>query len=218
MIIFKNISHNLLFDAADNMYPSRMDGVTSEQSFTEVSSSYYGFVYEGEFTLNRDKLPVCGLTNGMYFCVPGPFKLMGQGKLIVIERKGYRGLFSVGGPVESRGRLTYIDQCKASLLISPARLGEPCLNLLTFQSHITQSEHIHPTFRMGLVYSGSGLCLSGSKQLAALKPGHVFYIEEGASHYFQTQDEPMVVIAFHPDSDWGPQDEAHPMLNRTYLK
>jgi hypothetical protein len=27
----------------------------------------------------------------------------------------------------------------------------------------------------------------------------------------------MDVIAFHPDSDWGPTDEKHPMLNRTYL-
>jgi hypothetical protein len=26
------------------------------------------------------------------------------------------------------------------------------------------------------------------------------------------------VIAFHPDSDWGPTDGTHPMLNRTYLR
>ena len=27
----------------------------------------------------------------------------------------------------------------------------------------------------------------------------------------------MDVVAFHPDSDWGPTDAAHPMLNRTYV-
>jgi hypothetical protein len=25
------------------------------------------------------------------------------------------------------------------------------------------------------------------------------------------------VLAFHPDSDFGPTDEDHPMLNRTYF-
>jgi hypothetical protein len=27
----------------------------------------------------------------------------------------------------------------------------------------------------------------------------------------------MDVIAFHPDSDWGPTDGIHPMLNRTFI-
>jgi hypothetical protein len=28
----------------------------------------------------------------------------------------------------------------------------------------------------------------------------------------------MRVIAYHPDGDWGPTDENHTMLNRTYIK
>jgi hypothetical protein len=36
-------------------------------------------------------------------------------------------------------------------------------------------------------------------------------------HAFQTFDAPMNVIAFHPDSDFGPEDEFHPMINRTIV-
>ena len=28
----------------------------------------------------------------------------------------------------------------------------------------------------------------------------------------------MDVIAYHPDSDWGPTDETHPMVNRTFVE
>jgi hypothetical protein len=27
----------------------------------------------------------------------------------------------------------------------------------------------------------------------------------------------MVVMAYHPDSDFGPEDENHPMINRTIV-
>jgi hypothetical protein len=28
----------------------------------------------------------------------------------------------------------------------------------------------------------------------------------------------MVVVAYHPDSDYGPTHEAHPMINRTVVR
>eukprot|EP00968_Pinguiococcus_pyrenoidosus_P010274 scaffold803_cov310-Pinguiococcus_pyrenoidosus.AAC.187 len=41
---------------------------------------------------------------------------------------------------------------------------------------------------------------------------------QGLEHAFATKgDEQMCVIAFHPDSDFGPQDECHPMINRTII-
>jgi len=218
MIHFAEIQNGILFDAVENMFPSSMFGVTSELGRSEISSTHYGFVFEGEFQLRRKGFPTLTLVSGMHFCCPGAFQLDGQGRAVAIERKGYRGLFSVGGPVETRGRLSYIDGCTTSLLAQPARMGEPCLNLLCFPPQTVQTEHTHPTLRMGLVYSGSGLCLSKGKELCALKPGQTFFIEEGFSHSFHTQDQQLSIIAFHPDTDWGPTDQQHPMLNRTYMK
>ena len=37
------------------------------------------------------------------------------------------------------------------------------------------------------------------------------------THKFDTCDTSMDVIAFHPDSDFGPQDDNHPMINRSYI-
>ena len=45
----------------------------------------------------------------------------------------------------------------------------------------------------------------------------MFCIEEREVHRFSTSNEEMVVLAFHPDGDWGPTDHNHTMLNRTYI-
>ena len=48
----------------------------------------------------------------------------------------------------------------------------------------------------------------------------LFDIPPDSEHSFFT-DNPgegiMDVIAFHPDSDYGPEDENHPMINRTII-
>jgi len=43
-------------------------------------------------------------------------------------------------------------------------------------------------------------------------------IPSGCLHSFFTFDESMDVLAWHPDSDFGPTDENHPMKNRTYIE
>jgi quercetin dioxygenase-like cupin family protein len=50
-----------------------------------------------------------------------------------------------------------------------------------------------------------------------LDPGVVWIIEKDTKHFFETKDESLTIVAFHPDSDWGPTDEIHPMLNRTII-
>jgi hypothetical protein len=52
----------------------------------------------------------------------------------------------------------------------------------------------------------------------ALKPGVAFVIEPNLLHSFESGPDGLNVIAYHPDSEGGPTDESHPMLNRTYLK
>ena len=152
----------------------------------------------------------------MYFAVPGAASVEGEGAGIVVTRLGHRGLFSLGGPVEASGRLRYIDGCTDSLLVPPVLRGDPCLNALFFPPGIDQTEHTHPTDRVGLVASGRGTCLTPAQNFA-LEPGRAFIIPAGARHSFRTDDAAMTVIAYHPDSDFGPTHEAHPMINRTIV-
>jgi hypothetical protein len=50
-----------------------------------------------------------------------------------------------------------------------------------------------------------------------LTPGQVFHIPPEELHAFQTEDSSMDVVAFHPDSDFGPEHDNHPMINRTFV-
>ncbi len=212
------IATGLLFDASLSMYPTKLWGVVeSSIEFSNITSSYYGYVSTGELEIQN---LVSGrnfrIFEGMYFSSTGPIKARASGLSTFIERIGYRCLFQIGGPTESEGRLTYIDNCRATLLISPARLGDPCLNLLTFPPNILQSQHIHPTIRMGVVVSGNGNCITPTVKIP-LSQNQWFFLNEGAQHSFESSSGGLSVVAFHPDSDWGPSDQAHPMLNRTYL-
>ena len=177
--------------------------------------SHYGYVYEGSLLLD------CAsgrfeLSPGMYFALPGPARLGGLGRAIVIERAVHRALFSLGGPIEEFGRLCYIDGCTDSLLLAPAVLGAPCLNLLHLPAGTVQTSHSHPSVRVGIVVSGSGSCVTPGGS-TPLSPGQVFVIEAHGAHCFHTDEEALRVIAYHPDSDTGPQDHDHPMINRTYV-
>lgn len=154
-------------------------------------------------------------------------------RVVAVQRVGHRALSAAGGPIESRGRLRYIDACSDTLLAPPARQGDPCLNHLHFPPGIEQTFHTHPSVRAGVVARGGGWCelppgrthdtlatgalTPAAPTLVELCAGTFWIIPAGAEHRFLTRaDERMDVIAYHPDSDWGPTDEQHPMLNRTW--
>jgi hypothetical protein len=56
-----------------------------------------------------------------------------------------------------------------------------------------------------------------------LKVGTTFVIPTDSWHSFRTfadkegKETTMTVIAYHPDSDFGPTHEDHPMINRTWV-
>jgi len=152
---------------------------------------------------------------GMYFACPGPVTVTGDDVLLVL-RDGFGGLFAVGGPLEERGRLKYIDGCSDTLLIGPPKKGDPCLNHLHFPPGVRQTMHTHPTARVGVVASGSGRCVTPEGE-RPLTPGTFWYLPAGAAHCFYTDGGPMDVVAWHPDSDTGPDDDDHPMVNRTMV-
>jgi AraC-like ligand binding domain len=160
------------------------------------------------------------LRSRMYFAVPGPLTIEG-GSGVAISRLGYIGMFMTGGPIEKQGRLRYIDGCTDSLLIPPIVKGTPCLNHLHFPRRISQTRHTHPSIRIGLVVNGSGRCVvpdeCGPDIVIPLRPGNLFLIPTNGQHSFFTDDEEMDVIAYHPDSDTGPEHDNHPMINRTII-
>jgi hypothetical protein len=96
------------------------------------------------------------------------------------------------------------------------------LNHLHFPAVVTQSVHCHPSIRLGVVARGRGVAFGPRGPEGGwertLAPGAVFLLSAQALHAFRTGPaESLDVIAFHPDSDWGPTDGDHPMRNRTYL-
>lgn len=186
----------------------------AELSLNQADTAFFGFVQEGEATLATDAGSFT-LKAGMYFSANNALRITG-GKGIIMARSGHQAFFLIGGPVESKGRLKYIDGCTDSLLVSPIRMGDPCLNLLYFPPGIDQTSHTHPSDRIGVVFSGRGECET-PEGIIPLEPGVMFRIPYEGHHKFRTFDSEMRVIAYHPDSDFGPQDEDHPMINRTIV-
>lgn len=189
-----------------------------ERAGLEMSEgqTHFGYVHKYEAELFSVDRPTVRLKAGMFFCIPGRAIVRG-GCGIVISRLGYHGAFSVGGPLERTGRLKYIDGCTDSLLVPPVKKGDPCLNLLHFPPGIDQTMHTHPSDRIGIVLSGRGAC-DTPDGIITLVAGMIFCIHAGGEHRFKTPPESeMRVLAFHPDSDFGPTDECHPMLNRTII-
>jgi quercetin dioxygenase-like cupin family protein len=149
-----------------------------------------------------------------YAVVPSVAMVRGGSGVSIVHRE-HCGLFSVGGPVEATGRLAYIDGCRDTVLVAPVVQGDPCLNLLHLPPGTVQSDHYHPSVRVGLVVSGQGVCVLEGGRLTPLVSGVVFFLPAGATHRFETDATDLLLMAWHPDSDVGPTDDDHPMLNRT---
>jgi len=208
----------------DHEFPSALwvwSGMQGRTVSTHEATGY-GYVHSGRLRLRISKDIYFELTAGMYFSMPAPF-VLGSDPLtgsagVLVLRYGYRGVLHIGGPLEQRGRLRYIDGCTDSLLVPPQRRGEPCLNLLQFPPGIDQTAHTHPSARAGMIVSGRGRCVADGVGEVDLVPGMAFCIHPHGVHKFQTPyGVEMRVVAFHPDSDFGPTDEDHPMLNRTIV-
>jgi quercetin dioxygenase-like cupin family protein len=210
------IENGLLLDLRDGVHPTRVYGFAGGLLDLPAGDTHYGMVTEGMAWLDygADRFP---LRAGTFFVAPGRAHIEGRaGHGLIISRLGYRGLFQIGGPLEARGRLRYIDGCTDTLLVSPPRLGEPCLNHLHIPPGTDQSAHTHPSERIGVIVAGRGTCVADRRH-SVLAPGMAWRIRAGCVHSFQTAEESLDVLAWHPDSDCGPTDENHPMLNRTFL-
>lgn len=194
--------------------------------------THFGIVKDGSVMLSRKvgtRLLTVQLESGMFFECPDQCAVTDiQGSGVVLSRAGYKGLFSVGGPLEKGkgGYLRYIDGGSTSLLLSPPRKGDPCLNYLYFPLNHKQTRHTHPSFRFTLVFSGHGTCTvpanddgSGGDKVHYLRPGSMFIIPAGGHHAIDaTGNSPLEIFTFHPDTVIGWTNDWHPMLESTIIE
>jgi hypothetical protein len=205
-----------LLDLRDNPFPTVVSTWAGESGVElPPTGTHFGFAHDGPTDIGCES-GTYRLVTGMYFSVPGALRLRG-GRGLVVTAAHFRGFFHLGGPVEGTGRLRYIDGCTDSLLVPPVLLGDPCLNLLHIPPGTRQTAHTHPSIRVGLIVRGSGECVTPDNR-HPLRPGLAFVIAADARHSFHTDRDPLLVIAYHPDSDFGPTHECHPMVNRTIIR
>jgi hypothetical protein len=205
------IRHGLLLDLA----PMQIWGWVENTLLLPTDATCYGMVTNGQTQLCDPGAGNCEVRQGMFFAMPAGGSVKG-GCGLIIALAGYHGLRQVGGPLEAVGRLRYIDGCSDTLLICPPRWGEPCLNHLHIPPHTDQTPHTHPSARIGVIMKGTGECRT-PEGVYPLQPGIGWYIPTGCQHSFFTRNEALDVVAWHPDSDFGPRDDDHPMINRTVI-
>lgn len=214
----------LLLSDGDGRFPSQIWGFENfsnpdrREESVDNSGSTFGFVQTGAAVVSDGTIE-WRLISEQWFALPSGFEITldSRSRVVVSQRIGFHGIYAMGGPVEKFGRLRYIDGCSDTILCAPLLLGDPCLNLLHFPENIDQTQHTHPSTRAGIVARGKGLCITPLGE-TALHPGRIFYIPKDGIHKFKTvSGVTMDVIAYHPDSDWGPTHEEHPMVNRTLV-
>jgi quercetin dioxygenase-like cupin family protein len=209
--------------ALDTMYPTYamyFDKDAKEQGIAHATTFGYVLTGSAKVTANGQGWWV---QEGNYFAFHGAYDISNSSdfKLWTVTKLGYRCM-PVMGQTESNGRLSYIDGCSDSVLVSMPRQGDPVLNYLHFPTGIYQTQHTHPSVRMGVVISGEGEAFQEKSNYSdgwvkPLKKGRIFMLTEQELHSFRTSDSHMDIVAFHPDSDTGPTDENHSMINRTYI-
>jgi len=211
----------------ENFTPDRP---TPREFHVPSDGGCWGYVHSGSIELNPAgaKYSIT-VPEGFWFSTPAGFVAKaetwaGNFRVAVWQRTGYKGTLSMG-QWEPEGRLKYIDGCKDSILYAPIKKGDPCLNALYMPEGINQTMHTHPSTRSGFIIVGGAVCETpaGKNEIEQhhLRTGQIFYLKTDQLHKFRSdhgQDVTMKLIAYHPDSDFGPEDENHPMLNRTIVE
>jgi hypothetical protein len=118
--------------------------------------------------------------------------------------------------IHAEGALKYIDGCSNTELISPVKVGLPTVNYLHVPSNTTQTSHIHKSARVGWIAKGNGYAVTDTDR-HVLSENIMFFLPAYENHYFETKQDSLSIIVFHPDSDIGPTDENNNMKVRTHI-
>lgn len=210
-----NVQVNMSYD--DEKFPTKISTWTEGYRRLDDDASHYIVVHDGRAMLTQGA-DIRTLNEGHYGLFPGKTELVaGSGAALIVSSLGYRGMPLFGGPIEDTGRLRYIDNCRNTILLPPPVKGEPCLNFLDLCAGITQTPHTHPSIRIGLILSGNGACGTADGTLP-LSTGTVFVIPPDTLHSFESRDEPLKIVIFHPDSVDGPTHTSNTMMNNTFVE
>jgi mannose-6-phosphate isomerase-like protein (cupin superfamily) len=212
----KIIDRHEEYKFSDDEHSIRITLTTGEQVTLDAEDSHYVVVCDGEFLVAQSNRHH-HLSTGFFGSFPGPALIKGEGRALILSSIGYVSQTLTGGPIEDQGRLRYVDGCTASILLPPPVRGEPCLNFMHLPRHVSQTMHTHPSLRAGLILSGSGRCETTTGEFE-FRPGTVFFIPPELPHSFQSKNEDLRIVIFHPDSDNGPAHTDHTMLNRTFVQ
>ena len=101
-----------------------------------------------------------------------------HGRMLVVDAG--LALPPCGGYMEDKGRNRYIDGCSCSLLVMPPNKGDPCVNHLHIAPRTQQSEHHHPSDRIGMVVRGRGLAHHEDGAPMVLEPGRAWRLPAGS--------------------------------------
>ena len=195
-------------------------GPTLEIVLPASDGAVYGFLVIGEANIEFGGRDI-EIGPGTWFTTESGVNMWlasDDARLLLIQKAGYRGM-NVVGVLQPDGRLNYINGAKDTQLFGPLRYGEPVCNALYMTPGIHQTMHTHPSTRAGIIVAGKAYCETPAAK-HALEPGVIFYLPTNGRHKFRTDEtnKPLTLFAWHPDSDFGPKDEDHPMLNRTIVE
>jgi mannose-6-phosphate isomerase-like protein (cupin superfamily) len=154
--------------------------------------------------------------------------LIGIGAAVLLAGGAYRLLdrpppdpatWTFASPADrSRPRGGCVTSTGARIRCSSARpcWASPASTTCTCPPGTDQTAHTHPSERIGVIVRGTGECRTPGGTFA-LRSGMGWRIPTGCLHSFFTRGEPLDVLAWHPDSDFGPTHDHHPMVNRTLV-
>jgi hypothetical protein len=174
-------------------------------------------VMNGVIEIREGDFLVCALKQGGYVELHNKCTIRSRGSALLIQTRYYQGIFRGGFELPCQGVFEFIDGCTDTLLLSPLIKGLPCLNFLYIPPNTIQTKHTHPSIRVGLVISGYGHCVV-EEGTFELKPQQFFVVQANQIHQFLTMDNELRIFVFHPDSDFGPSNAEHPMINRSLIE
>ena len=217
MFMLVPITDELFVDSRAGRIPYIARGLSKRQLRLEPGQAHFGMIARGSAKV-VDRYGQFELSEGMYFCTSeGEVEGTSSDVAVLMVSATSSALRQFGGPVEESGRLRYVSGCSDTLLLSPPRRGDPCLNHLHIPSRVLQEQHYHPSDRVGIILRGTGMCHTEGRAYG-LHSGLAWRIPAGLDHHFESGGDGLDVLTWHPDSDFGPTDEDHPMINRTWLR
>lgn len=185
--------------------------------------SYYGFVCGGTAKISFGSRPRYTFISGMYFSSVGTFKFEGttcRSNLVVIEvlplkhyyNNEFSSFFTVGGPIENRGRVQTHQGRTESVLIAPITAAAPTLTHHQFGPQIIDKARSYETYRIGIAARGEATLCSPFGNYP-IEGGNVVLIKEAqykdtygldgkshqiGQHFFQTKDHKFDIVKFKP--------------------